>query len=69
MVHGSNYITVKHDLPGTNPCMLLRGKKIVSDQMIKNMISNNGFQNLTNNRSQCNWLIIVRTTTTTFLVT
>ena len=26
--------------------MLLRGKKIVSDQMIKNMISNNGFQNL-----------------------
>ena len=45
--------------------MLLRGKKIVTDQMIKNMVSNDRFQNLTNNRSQCNWTIIVWTTTAT----
>ena len=42
-------------------------KKIMSDQMVKNMVSDNRFQNLANERSQYNWTIIICTTTATIL--
>ena len=35
--------------------------KIVFDQVVKNMASNNRFQNLANDRSQYNWSIIAWT--------
>ena len=50
-----------HDFPGTN--LVVEGKNIISDPMNKTMISNNGFQNFTNNRSQCDQPMIDWTAT------